>query len=307
MSNVEQVFVLGAPRSGTTFLASLLEHTRFKAPFETHFITKYYKRLNSYGDINQLSNFSKLLADILSERAVMQWKLDINPEALFSQFNGSVTFPALVDKLCLMQDPDKSTNCWGDKTPHYLMDLELVYELFPNAKYVYIVRDGRDVALSLLEKEWGPNNVYTCAEYWRELNRDRPLLKEMLDKGQLIQLHYEDLLDNTEGFIRQVYEFLGEPCDESVVKTLASTTKKGNYHKWKTRLSERQKKVFDNVAGETLAKYGYETLGSNGNTGGLARLLYKAHDKLIWLLFMFKTNVIDGIKIKFFGKDPFAD
>ena len=44
--DAKQVFILGAPRSGTTFLASLLTHTRFKAPFETHFIPKFYKKLS---------------------------------------------------------------------------------------------------------------------------------------------------------------------------------------------------------------------------------------------------------------------
>lgn len=53
MQNCTQIFILGAPRSGTTFLASLLELTFFGKPFETPFITKYYKLLADYGDITK--------------------------------------------------------------------------------------------------------------------------------------------------------------------------------------------------------------------------------------------------------------
>ena len=52
-----RVFIIGAPRSGTTLLASLLANTISGPPFEPHFITKYYKKLDDYGDITQLNNF----------------------------------------------------------------------------------------------------------------------------------------------------------------------------------------------------------------------------------------------------------
>jgi len=307
MDEAKQVFILGAPRSGTTFLASLLARTRFKAPFETHFIPKYYKKLTEYGDLNQFSNFSSLLDDILSERAVMQWKLNLKYEVFFTSFNGHVSYDELVDKLCSMKRNDNGDGCWGEKTPWYLQELGVIYELFPNAKYIYIVRDGRDVALSLLKKEWGPNNIYACAEYWRTLNKESPILAELKEKGQLLELRYEDLLDDTEEYVQRFYEFLAEPYDRDSLDSLVSTAKAGNYNKWKENLSDQQIKLFDSVAANTLSRFGYETFEKEAALGVLARNAYIFQNKLIWLKFMFKTNVIDGFKIKFLGKEPFVD
>jgi len=307
MSKSKQVFILGAPRSGTTFLASLLSETRYKAPFETQFIPKYYHKLESYGDIKEFSNFSTLLKEILSERAVMQWKLDLDLNDFFKSFGENITYARMVDRLCAMKHKNNNDGYWGEKTPWYLNELDNIYQLFPDAKYIYIVRDGRDVALSLLEKEWGPNNIYACATYWKSLNGPNPVLDKLRKSGQLLELRYEDLLDDTERYIQEFYEFLGEPYNNEMVEKLASTTQKGNYYKWKNKFSASEIKLFDHIAASTLNKFGYETFESENKLSPVLEQYYKIHNKLIWAKFMFKTNVIDGFKIKFLGKEPFAD
>lgn len=307
MGNTNNVFILGAPRSGTTFLASLLAVTRFRTPFETQFIPKYYKKLSSYGDLNQFKNFSCLVNNILSERAVMQWKLDLNVKEFYDGFGGEVSYAKLVDKLCALKHKRKNDGCWGEKTPWYLLELDVIYALFPDAKYIFIVRDGRDVALSLLKKEWGPNNVYACAEYWKSLNQEQPILTELRRKGQLLELRYEDLLDETEKHVKQFYEFLDEPYEFDKLQSLIATTKKGNYNKWKRLLSSNQIELFDKVSANRLNKFGYETFHDEGTVNFLMRCFYLLHDKFIWLKFMFKINIIDGFKIRFMGKEPFAD
>ena len=78
----EQLFVVGAPRSGTTYLSGLLEDTRFGTPIEPHFITKYHDRLDRYGDLQQAANFAHLIRDISRERPVMQWQLDLDADLI---------------------------------------------------------------------------------------------------------------------------------------------------------------------------------------------------------------------------------
>jgi hypothetical protein len=307
MKFAKQVFILGAPRSGTTFLASLLKSTRYGAPFETHFIPKYYERLVHYGDINKFDNFKKILSDILRERAVMQWRLDLDPKEFFESFQGNVSYPKLVDRLCALKPDNGNTGFWGEKTPWYLDCFDLIHTLFPDAKYIHIVRDGRDVALSLLDKEWGPNNIYACAEYWQRLNRYQPTFEELRRKNQLISLKYEDLLQTPEKHVRNLYDFLDEAYEPGKVEQLINTTKKDNCFKWKTRLTSRQSRLFDSVAGEALARLGYEVAENVKPPPAIIRLLYQLHNKSIWLTFMFKTNVIDGFRIKFMNKQPFAD
>ena len=307
-NSTEQVFILGAPRSGTTFLASLMKHTRYKAPFETHFIPKYYKKLQKYGDLNDVKNFGKLVKDILSERPIAQHKISIDLDKFFAEFAGNVTYPALVDAICLQCIQNNEARAWGDKTPFYLDELEIIYQLFPNAKYFYIVRDGRDVALSLLEKDWGPNNLYACANYWNKLNRESNTLDKIKKEGRLLTLKYEEILENPEGFINKINQFLDEhDINQSNIQKLLSTVKKNNYYKWKSRLSPKQQQLFEAVAHDALRRFGYETNSIPIKISGLKRAYYFIHDKLLWMKNMFVMNVIDTIKIKYFGKEPFAD
>jgi hypothetical protein len=115
------------------------------------------------------------------------------------------------------------------------------------------------------------------------------------------------LLDSTEEYVQKFYDFLGESFDAEELSSLISTAKKGNFNKWKSVMTSRQITLFDKVAANTLNRFGYETFEPESELGNLARKAYILHDKIIWLKFMFKTNVIDGIKIRFFGKQPFAE
>ncbi len=301
------IFILGAPRSGTTFLASLLEKTDYGAPFETHFITKYYKKLADYGDINKYQNFSRLLVDILGERTVQQWALSFDHEKFFEELGSDVSYAQLVNKLCLKAAQLKGLNSWGDKTPNYLKDIDILYELFPDSKYIYIVRDGRDVALSLLEKDWGPNNIYYCARYWRDLNQNNQCLDSLQAANNLYRLKYESLVDNVELHVKEIYAFLDIAYDEKELIELVKTVRPGNYNKWKKYMTPRQVDTFDRIASDTLKRFGYEVSTDDVTVSLIWRVLYFLHNAFFRARHLFIINVVDGIKIKFFGKQPFAE
>jgi hypothetical protein len=304
-SEAKQLFILGAPRSGTTFLASLLSKTRFGSPFETHFIPKYYKKLNKIGDLNDFKNFQLLLNRILRERPVMQWRLRINSKEFYESFNGDVTYPKIVNKLCALNRSTEAI-CWGDKTPWYLGELDLINSMFPDAIYIYIVRDGRDVALSLLQKEWGPNNLYACARYWKNLNFQTELISELERNNQLIKIKYENLLDNPHDTLKSVLTFLKEEASDELLKFSLAKLKGNNKNKWVDRFSNFDRYVFESTASTTLQRFGYPVKYQEKNLPVLS-VLFWVHDKVKWSIFILKTNVIDGIKIKYFGKQPFSD
>lgn len=302
----DPLFILGCPRSGTTLLASLLKYTSYGPPVETHFITKYYKRLHKYGDLTNKNNAIKLIRDILKERPVMQWKLDVDPVDIYDNLD-EISFRSIVNSICMMRSLREGFETWGDKTPHYILDLEIIYRLFPKSKYIYIVRDGRDVALSLLKKEWGPNNVYSCAEYWVKCNRANQILDNLKKEGQLFFLKYEDLLEKADKILPEIYLFLNEPYFEDKMDKLIAAINRKNYNKWKTQMKPKQIKIFENIAANTLKRFGYETSYDQTELNKLLKYFYKAHNEIIRAVYLFKINVIDGIKIKYFGKEPFAE
>lgn len=307
MSEYQQVFILGAPRSGTTFLASLLDKTIYGKPVETHFITKYYKRLEKYGDIKNRDVLRSLVDDILKERPVQQWGIRVEFEGFYQSLPKNYSYSDVVNQLMSLQKQGVNPFAWGDKTPHYVGDLDILMNLFPDAKYIYIVRDGRDVALSLLEKNWGPNNVYECAEYWSKLNRNADLIHDMEKEGKIYSLTYENLVDHTADHVREVYRFLGSTVSDQEVETLSSTVIARNYGKWKAKMTAGEIKTFEAVAGSCLNKLGYELMFQGSTVPAYRKLAYTIHSKYRRLYFLFYTNVIDGFKIRFLGKAPFDE
>tara|TARA_R110001592_G_C13180877_1_gene750873 strand:+ start:1402 stop:2331 length:930 start_codon:yes stop_codon:yes gene_type:complete len=307
----QNLFILGSPRSGTTFLASLLRPTAYGSPFETQFILKYHNKLDSYGDITQLCNLTRLINDISKERAIAQWGVKFNPEVVKGDLGDKFSYTELVDYICTQLMKKKGKSMWGDKTPHYILKLNQLVNLYPNAKYLYIVRDGRDVALSLLKKPWGPNNIYKCAEQWAAANNSEQqlLLTALKDKGQLLYIKYEELLEKTEQECRRIYEFLGDDIENhrEMVDALIAKTMSGNHAKWKTQMTSQQISIYEATAKSSLLYHNYELMDPESQLSALKVFGYKLHHQLLFLKHMFVMNVIDGLKIKFLGKQPFNE
>lgn len=301
------LFILGCPRSGTTFLASLLTNTPYGEPVESHFITKYYKKLANYGDLKIQKNFYSLVKDILNERSIAQWNLDIDISKFYQSMK-EYSYREIVNRIHLLRAGKKGRSSWGDKTPHYILDIEILYELFPESKFLYIVRDGRDVALSLLNKPWGPKNLYSCAEYWKECNVAQPVYETLKEKNQFFSLQYEELLTNTETKLWEICKFLEYEQSEDERRALIETCKNGNFNKWKSKMGIEQKKVFEAVAFDTLKRFGYETLSPiPENLSALKITYYKIDNFIKRFLFLLKFNTIEVFKIRCLGKQPFAE
>ncbi len=305
--NPKSVFILGCPRSGTTFLASLLGNTIYREPVESHYITKYYKKLSSYGDLKNKDNFTSLLTDILNERPVAQWKLNLDILDFYHSLKDH-SYKEIVNQLHFIRAKRKKGEGWGDKTPHYILDLDILYELFPDSKYIYIVRDGRDVALSLLAKPWGPKNLYSCAEYWKQCNAENPVYETLKKKNQLISLKYEELLTNTAEVLQGICEFLDYEPSKDEKESLIKTCQKGNFNKWKTKLVAEQKSIFESVAFDTLTRFGYETLFKEPKKLNPIKVAsYKLENIIKRILFLVEYNTIEAFKIRYLGKQPFGE
>ncbi|PAV24480.1 hypothetical protein CF392_16045 [Tamilnaduibacter salinus] len=286
MDHYSQLFILGSPRSGTTFLSRLLDKTRYGKPIETHFITKYHKKLHQYGDLSNKSNFNRLMRDILAERPIQQWRLNLDLKDFFDRVSPDFRYSNIVNQLMVYRQGGRDGVSWGDKTPHYIGDAERLFELFPEARYIYIVRDGRDVALSLLKKEWGPSNTVSCAEYWARQN-SHPAVQDRLDRGDSIYfLTYEDLLANPAETIRSLYEFLGESVDPDKLDALIEETQAANSFKWRQTMSPRQIRQFESLAGGVLQRFGYPVISTNPRLRFLEKPLFHIHEKVSkWLFF----------------------
>ncbi|NOY53030.1 MAG: sulfotransferase [Deltaproteobacteria bacterium] len=303
----EPIFIIGCPRSGTTLLARMLEPTSYGKPVESHFITKYYKQLSQYGDLSQWKNFNALLTSILRERPVQQWNLNIDLEKFYRGME-EFHYSEIVNKLCLLRAKTRGRAAWGDKTPNYLFDLDILDQLFPDAKYIYIVRDGRDVALSILQKPWGPNNIYCCAEYWEKCNNKHKTVLDKLTKNrQLYPVKYENLIHDPNKIIASIYDFLCEPYDSGKITPLIAHVNKENCNRWKTIMTPHQVRIFESIAEKTLNRFGYETTYHKSKGIIPLAFFYHLHNQIHRKWYLFKLNTIDTIKIKLGLKEPFTE
>jgi len=115
-----------------------------------------------------------------------------------------------------------------EKTPHNVYVMKELGEIFPNAKFIHIVRDGRDVASSLVKMNWfGANNepvwyvknIENASKYWIQ-----SVLKGINDandpilKGRVKLVRYEDLITDPKKVLESVLEFIGEPWDDAVLE-----------------------------------------------------------------------------------------
>jgi Sulfotransferase family len=163
---------------------------------------------------------------------------------------------------------------WGDKTPRYVEHIPFIAELFPGSRFVHLVRDGRDVALSYAKVPFGPKTVAKAASLWAK----RVLLGvaegRALGDGRYREFRYEDLVEDAEGTTRSLCTFLGiefvpemmeytEKASEFVLEKATTYNPKvlqkpsKNKRSWETEMPARHEEVFEAVAGDVLDLFDY--------------------------------------------------
>ena len=300
------VFLVGCPRSGTTFLASLLEQTPWGAPFETHFVTKYAPGPGEKRDFSRFEEFRALIDKIRSERPFQQWGLELDDREFFDSLDRH-DYATIIDRLCKLHTARLGYESWGDKTPHYILDLDLLHELWPESKFLVIVRDGRDVALSLLRKPWGPGSVEACARYWRRCHESRAIVDGLRSRGLLFELHYEDLLARPAELLREVLRFLGENPERYDSKALTQGVVSGNFGKWRQQMSATEIETLERVAADVLREHGYPSTHQEGRLGFWRACREGTKDLWKRCTHQVRQNFIEPIQIRWFGREPFAD
>jgi hypothetical protein len=176
---------------------------------------------------------------------------------------------------------------WGDKTPMYMQHLRLLERLFPGARYVHLIRDGRDAAQSFLAMPGGivteglnhPRTVADFACQWRtEVGAARALGRRVGPRYS--ELRYEQLVVDPEGTLRRICTFAELPYEESMLAYAGTVDLSGKPHQqslakpptpglrdWRQTMSEEDVGAFEEVAGDLLDELGYEVRNAAARGG----------------------------------------
>lgn len=105
-----------------------------------------------------------------------------------------------------------------EQTPWYGQDIETLETLFPNAKYIHLVRDGRDVAISFARTPWWSNDILENLCRWeRETSVIFDDSAELLEPDQVLNVRYEDLVEDPEKTLIDVCGFLGVKFESALL------------------------------------------------------------------------------------------
>jgi hypothetical protein len=165
---------------------------------------------------------------------------------------------------------------YGDKSPGYVTRMQLLVRLFPEARFVHLVRDVRSVALSLVEmpEEWGTRTVPEGAARWRHRVGRGHAEGTALGPDRYLEVRYEDLVADSGRELRRVLAFLVLPWDDAVLRYAerglsrvpqGSRAIHGNVGRpptttrdWREEMSREDLEAVEAVAGDLLTEMGYE-------------------------------------------------
>ncbi len=289
MSSQQPVFPIfvGSGRSGTTLVQAIFSaHPRLAISHESQFIPRLADR--PYVRDGAFSS-DRFVADL--KRSPDYQRLEIDDDALLASLHEELPadYPDAVRRVFQHYAKARGKERYGDKSPGYVLHMERLAELFPEARFVHVVRDGRAVALSYVETKFGPGDVPAGALYWqRRVTRGRTV-GETLGTERYRELRYEDLVADPETVVRDVIPFLGldfdpamlryfergdqlrsETADPSAHESLALPPTQG-LRNWKEQMSDSDAAVFEVLAGTTLETFGYETSGRRPSPKALTR------------------------------------
>jgi hypothetical protein len=277
MSPPPPFFILGCPRSGTTLLQVLVDsHPDIAIPPESFLFDRFGPILASYGNLAEPAARRRLAADLLADERIRDWELAAGPDDLLSQIK-EPSAAGLFGALFALYAKKQGKTRWGDKTPQHALRIPELLAVFPEARIIHLVRDGRDVAESTARIAIGPCSILAIARRWKlYLNTVREAAAR-LPPAQFTEVRFEDMVRDPAGLRRRFLSFIGEddsrcpPIGQEAPKTEtrdrssayahhASLTKAisaGKIGVYKSAFTPRQVELFEAVAGPELAAHGY--------------------------------------------------
>jgi hypothetical protein len=161
---------------------------------------------------------------------------------------------------------------WIDHTPRHSRHAAVLAEMFPAARFIHIVRDGRGTAASVLPISWGPNTIESAAHWWVELLA-HGLALESWGGTRVMRVRYEDVLADPEATVRALAAFAGLPYEPGMLSgdgyrlppdptrlhvLIGQPPQHQRAQAWAESLTPRQIEIFEWVAGDMLRYLGYE-------------------------------------------------
>ena len=294
--------MIGTQRSGSNLLRLMLNQMNgVAAPHPPHILQRFMPLVPNYGDLSQGNNFQLLVDDVcrLVELNPVVWeKVSLNREDVTARCKEQslvAIFFAIYDILA---------ETWGEQTwcckslanVHYLPE---IISYSDTAKFIYLYRDGRDVALSFQKAVVGEKHIYQIARGWAKAQRKALQMQSILGKDRFYRISYESLVADPETSLKGLCAFMDKEYtpemlnfhQSSEATNAASSSSlwgnvtkpimKQNTKKFLKQATEEEIMIFELVAGDVLDALGYERVRiARGTEVGFSDLAIKEYEAI---------------------------
>ncbi len=267
-----QVFIGGCSRSGTTLLGSMLgAHSACVCSPESHFKVAILRKLVS--DFNHI-NLKDVMAFTTKHWRFQIWELPLDLDNIVEEANGEGygdMLNWLVSQYAQHEGKIQS-HIWVDHTPENISYATTLMDLFPEAKFIHLVRDGRAVAASIIPLDWGPNSIVKAARWWMRMVSFGLAAESCLPPDRIMRVQYEALVADPETTLQSICRFLDVPYEPAMKdaqgfrpprytirqhRFVGSKPNQQVSNRWKTRLSARDIEIFEHQTRNFLTYLGY--------------------------------------------------
>jgi hypothetical protein len=267
-------FIVGNDRSGTTMLRLIVDRGPDAAvPPESMFLTDFAGAFDAGGPRDERAA-QQLMREVWEHPKVRLWDLPPQPPPIPPGLEPLDTYRFVVAAPFEAYAARHGKSRWGDKTPHYVHHIDHLLRVWPRARIVVLVRDGRDVALSLRRMPFGPNNAWAAAQWWaRGIRAGARAQREHPEA--VLTVRYEDLARRPREEVPRLCEFLRlrysddmlalEKTDPARIvpdqvgwfPTLFEGINTRAIDRWESEMSARDQRIFAALAGAELEQLGY--------------------------------------------------
>jgi hypothetical protein len=239
------LFVVGCDRSGSTPLRLMLDaHPDLAVPGESHFIPELRRRFPDPVDPEVLT------PALLRTPHFRHWKVAESSVWERVRAMEQPSFAGVIEAAFLANADEQGKSRWGDTTPIYVRSIPLLHALWPDARFVHLIRDGRDVALSYRTLHWGSDTVWAAAHTWRRDVTAGIRDGQPLGTDRYLEVRYEDLVADAKAGLQTICAFADLPFDEAMLDPGARQEH--------PTLAPEEIRHFEAVAGGLLGDLGYE-------------------------------------------------
>ncbi len=285
------VFVIGCGRSGTTLLYHMILSAGNFAVYrtESNAINLLEPR---FGDLSKARNKRRLLQAWYESRLYTASGLDreqIGKKVMDEVRNGGGFLRVVMEEICRQQGMER----WAECTPEHILHLDRIKETIPDALIVHIIRDGRDVSLSMEKGHWirpfpwqKESNLTISGMYWEWMvNKGREGGRKLGD--QYTEVRFEELVSQPRETLAKLGAFIDHDLDYDRIgevgigsvsepntsfKSASSEEKFNPVGRWKQKLSAAQLRTFEGLVGGTLKELGYPLATSDWSSLEKVRL-----------------------------------